>query len=167
MLSNVLDHLAGILSSSRDEGGAKLARQKLQESFSYPSLTSLLPWREFDEKSDLFINTRSVGFIMEVAPLAGANQQVVQALDDLLRKKLPRKTPINKAFACSGRTAQNFKIAPAARAPDCAVSYNTQNIHWSQSVLSHPAPFRQDPRRPETRLPPLTSPGRPAGPELQ
>jgi conjugal transfer ATP-binding protein TraC len=64
MLSNVIEHLTGILSSSRDEGGAKAARQKLEETFSYPSITSLLPYREYDEKSDLFINSRSVGFIM-------------------------------------------------------------------------------------------------------
>lgn len=110
MLSNVIDHLAGILSSSRDEGGAKVARQKLEENFSYPSLTSLLPYREYDEKSDLFINSRSVGFIMEVAPLAGANHQVVQALDDLLRKKLPRKTPVTVlmvASKCVGDMLEN------------------------------------------------------------
>lgn len=110
MINNVLDHLTGIFSSSRDEGGARMARQRLQESFSYPSMTSLLPWREFDEKSELFINTRSVGFIMEVAPLAGANQQVVQALDDLLRKKLPRKTPVTVlmvASKCVGDMLEN------------------------------------------------------------
>lgn len=110
MLSNVIDHLTGIFSSSQDEGGARMARQRLQESFSYPSLTSLLPWREFDEKSELFINSRSVGFILEVAPLAGANQQVVQALDDLLRKKLPRKTPVTVlmvASKCVGDMLEN------------------------------------------------------------
>ena len=110
MINNVIDHLTGIFSSSRDEGGAKQARQRLQESFSYPSLTTLLPWREFDEKSELFINSRSVGFIMEVAPLAGANQQVVQALDDLLRKKLPRKTPVTVlmvASKCVGDMLEN------------------------------------------------------------
>jgi conjugal transfer ATP-binding protein TraC len=37
---------------------------------------------------------------MEVAP-AGANQQVVQALDDLLRKKLPRKTPVTVLMVAS------------------------------------------------------------------
>ncbi|MFP3338762.1 TraC family protein, partial [Micrococcus sp. SIMBA_131] len=94
MLAKVLDHLTGIMDSSRYEGGASSARKMLKNSMSHPSLTSLLPWREFDEKTELFINSRSVGFILELAPLAGANQQVVQALDDLLRKKLPRKTPV-------------------------------------------------------------------------
>lgn len=110
MLNNVIDHLNGILNSSRDEGGAKSASKILQENFSYPSITSLLPYREYDEKSDLFINNRSVGFIMEVAPLAGANQQVVQALDDLLRKKLPRKMPVTVlmvASKCVGDMLEN------------------------------------------------------------
>ncbi|WP_028715656.1 type IV secretion system protein TraC [Pantoea ananatis] len=101
MLAKVLDHLTGILDSSRYEGGASSARKMLKDSMNHPSITSLLPWREFDDKTDLFINTRSVGFILEVAPLAGANQQVVQALDDLLRKKLPRKTPVTVLMVAS------------------------------------------------------------------
>ncbi|MCT6592986.1 type IV secretion system protein TraC [Pantoea dispersa] len=101
MLSNVLEHLAGIFSSSRDEGGTKDAAALLRQSFSYPSLSGLLPWRAYDETRELYVNSRSVGFILEVAPLTGANQQVVQALDDLLRKKLPRKTPVTVLMVAS------------------------------------------------------------------
>jgi conjugal transfer ATP-binding protein TraC len=70
MLSNVIEHLTGISAAVAMRVAPK-PRQKLEENFSYPSITSLLPYREYDEKSDLFINSRSVGFIMEVAPRRG------------------------------------------------------------------------------------------------
>lgn len=101
MISSVIDQLANIFAGSKDEGGAKSAAEMLKQHLSYPSITSLLPYRQYDENSDMFINKGSVGFIMEVAPLAGANQQVVQALDDLLRKKMPRKTPISVIMVAS------------------------------------------------------------------
>jgi len=99
--NSLINQLAGIFAGSKSEGGAKSAASMLRQSFSYPSISSLLPYRMYDEKTDLFINNRSVGFIMEVAPLAGANQQVVQALDDLIRKKMPRKTPISVLLVAS------------------------------------------------------------------
>ena len=101
MSDSWLDQLANIFAGSKEEGGAKTAADMLQQSLSYPSITSLLPYRMYDEKTELFINSRSIGFIMEVAPLAGANQQVVQALDDLLRKKMPRKTPVTVLMVAS------------------------------------------------------------------
>lgn len=148
MLSNVIDHLNGIFSSSRDEGGARMARQRLQESFSYPSLTSLMPWREFDERSDLFINTRSVGFMLEIAPLAGANQQVVQALDDLLRKKLPRKTPVTVlmvASKCVGDMLENGLSRDMWKG-DMAPRLNAiTKAFWERSALKGLANAREYP----------------------
>jgi conjugal transfer ATP-binding protein TraC len=101
MIGTVIDQLANIFAGSKDEGGAKSASEMLQQHLQYPSITSLLPYRQYDESTDMFVNKGSVGFIMEVAPLAGANQQVVQALDDLLRKKMPRKTPISVIMVAS------------------------------------------------------------------
>ncbi len=101
MLNNVIDQLAGILSSGRGEGGAKEAAAMLRQNFNYPSLSGLFPWRAYDDTTELYVNSRSIGFVMEVAPLAGANQQVVQALDDLLRKTLPRKTPVTVLMVAS------------------------------------------------------------------
>ena len=67
MSDSWLDQLANIFAGSKDEGGAKTAADMLQQSLSYPSITSLLPYRMYDEKTELFINSRSIGFIMEVA----------------------------------------------------------------------------------------------------
>jgi len=101
MIESLLNQLSGLLTGSKHEGSAKIAESMLRQNFSYPSLTSLLPWRMYDDKTELYINSHSLGFIMEVSPLAGANKEVVQGLDDLLRKKLPRKIPVTVLMVAS------------------------------------------------------------------
>ncbi|WNJ82275.1 type IV secretion system protein TraC (plasmid) [Cedecea neteri] len=148
MLNNILDHLVGIAKSSHDEGGAKLAQQMLKDNFNYPSITSMLPWREYDEKTDLFINQRSVGFILEVAPLAGANQQVVQALDDLLRKKLPRKTPVTVlmvASKCVGDMLEHGLSRDMWKGPMSDRLNAITKAYWERSALKGLANNREYP----------------------
>lgn len=101
MIESLLNQLSGLLTGSKHEGGAKAAASMLRNHFSYPKLTGLLPWRMYDDKTELYINSHSLGFIMEVSPLAGANKEVVQGLDDLLRKKMPRKTPVTVLMVAS------------------------------------------------------------------
>ncbi|MDV5667744.1 type IV secretion system protein TraC, partial [Leclercia adecarboxylata] len=60
-----------------------------------------LPYRYYDEANELFVNAGTAGFILEAAPLPGANEQVIAALDDMLRKKLPRKTPVSVILLAS------------------------------------------------------------------
>lgn len=100
-MSGFLDGLMSLIRGSQYPDGAAAARNNLQQSWDYPSLTSALPWRYYDEVTDLFINNSTAGFIMEAAPLPGANQQVIAALDDMLRKKLPRKTPVTVIMTAS------------------------------------------------------------------
>ena len=100
-MSSVLDSVLGLLGSRSDKDGARTAKANLEQTWDYPSLTSALPWRYYDDASDLFINTGTAGFILEAAPLPGANEQVIAALDDMLRKKLPRKTPVTVILTAS------------------------------------------------------------------
>lgn len=101
MSQNFLDSVLGLLGSSREPDGARTAKANLQQTWDYPSLTAALPWRYYDDVNDLFINEGSAGFILEAAPLPGANEQVVAALDDMLRKKLPRKIPLTVILTAS------------------------------------------------------------------
>ncbi|WP_455865484.1 type IV secretion system protein TraC [Pantoea agglomerans] len=148
MSDSWIDQLAGIFAGSKDEGGAKAAGDMLRQSFSYPSLTSLLPYRMYDDKTELYINSRSIGFVMEVAPLAGANQQVVQALDDLLRKKLPRKTPVTVlmvASKCVGEMLDNG-LSNAMWKGDMAPRLNAiTKAYWERASLKGLANQREYP----------------------
>ncbi|MEQ9883222.1 type IV secretion system protein TraC [Pectobacterium brasiliense] len=101
MSKNVLDSLISLINRSGDTDGSKMAKQNLQQTWDYPSLAAALPWRYYDDVNDLFINTGTVGFVLEAATLPGANEQVIAALDDMLRKKLPRKVPFSVVLTAS------------------------------------------------------------------
>ncbi|WP_317471988.1 TraC family protein, partial [Cronobacter sakazakii] len=101
MSQNFLDSVLGLVGRTREPDGTRTAKANLQQTWDYPSLTAALPWRYYDDVNDLFINEGSAGFILEAAPLPGANEQVVAALDDMLRKKLPRKIPLTVILTAS------------------------------------------------------------------
>ena len=98
---NVVDSLMDLVRSRKQEDGVAVARANLQQTWSYPSLVAALPYRYYDEANELFVNAGTAGFILEAAPLPGANEQVIAALDDMLRKKLPRKTPVSVILLAS------------------------------------------------------------------
>lgn len=70
------------------------ANQILRD-LSFPQLSCILPYRDYDAESGLFINANSVGFMLEALPLIGANEQIALSLDNLLRTKLPRMIPLS------------------------------------------------------------------------
>ena len=101
MSETIMNTLMGLLGKVREKDGSHVARQNLQQTYDYPSLSSALPYRFYDETNDMFINTGTVGFILEAAPLPGANEQVIAALDDMLRKKIPRQVPLTVLLVAS------------------------------------------------------------------
>ena len=60
-----LDMLFG--ESARPEGDRPL--------LGAPMLSNWLPYRSYDAKSGLFINTESLGFVLELAPMMGADER--------------------------------------------------------------------------------------------
>ena len=47
-------------------------------------LHALLPWRAFDERSELYVNAGSVGFVVELPPFAGIDGETLGALSSTL-----------------------------------------------------------------------------------
>lgn len=108
-MSDFLGSILGLLESRKQHDGAASAKAHLQQTWDYPSLIASLPYRYYDDVNNLFINSGSIGFIMEAAPLPGANEQIVAALDDMLRKKLPRKTPVTVIMVASKCVGERIK----------------------------------------------------------
>lgn len=54
----------------------------------YPSFTDLLPYQYYDEDSQLFFNECNAGLLYRIIPLTGANEQIAEQLDQLLRTKV-------------------------------------------------------------------------------
>lgn len=100
-MADVLDTLTRLLGSLKEKDGAKDANDMLRQNWNYPSLASTLPYRYFDDENGLFINANTTGFILELAPLIGANNQVITSLDEMIRKKLPRKVPLTVMMVAS------------------------------------------------------------------
>ncbi|WP_334472481.1 type IV secretion system protein TraC [Arsenophonus sp. PmNCSU2021_1] len=67
---------------------------KKLESMDYPHLRDLLPYRDYDGDHQLFINQNSLGFLLEAQPLIGANEKLVESLEELVKNNLPRDIPL-------------------------------------------------------------------------
>ncbi len=74
--------------------GAPQADAVLTE-MDYPSLLSMLPYRHFDPETGMFINSTTVGFVLECTPLIGANESIVDALDNFCAISFPVKAPLS------------------------------------------------------------------------
>lgn len=90
---SIADTVNRLISGFRTPDGASSANKVLGE-MQFPQISSLLPYRDYDKDSGLFINNKSVGFLLEAQPLIGANEHIVQVMEDLIKSKVPRNTPI-------------------------------------------------------------------------
>ena len=66
-------------------------------------LSSLLPYETYDPEHEIFINKRSLGFMLEVAPLTGATEANVQILGSLLTDVLPVTADLQCLFWASDK----------------------------------------------------------------
>ena len=147
-MSEFLDSLVSLLQKGGEKDGAATARANLQQAWDYPSLTAALPWRYYDDTNDLFINNSTAGFILDAAPLPGANEQVVAALDDMLRKKLPRKTPVTVimvASKCVGERIARGVSTDMWKGPLASHLNSITRAFWEKSSLEGMANRREYP----------------------
>jgi conjugal transfer ATP-binding protein TraC len=64
-------------------GGKNFSQQNKKPQFNYEQIASLLPYQWFDEKSQIFVNQNSIGFILEGNPIVGANDGVIESLSSI------------------------------------------------------------------------------------
>ncbi|MBL0881690.1 TraC family protein, partial [Serratia ureilytica] len=102
-LIDKVTHTANSLLSALKMPDEAAAANKVLGDMNFPQLSSVLPYRDYDEESGLFINAGSIGFVLEALPLAGANEQVVLTLESLLRTKLPRGIALSVHLMASKR----------------------------------------------------------------
>lgn len=60
----------------------------------HPKLHSLLPYRLYDATQDLYVNEHSYGFMLEVTPLCGADEKIVNILTGMLTDGVPEGVSI-------------------------------------------------------------------------
>lgn len=77
--------------------GVKVRKSKntlLDDQAHYTSLSSLLPYEVYDSETGIFINKKSQGFILEGAPLLGANEEIANILTSIFTDILPAQSDI-------------------------------------------------------------------------
>ena len=73
------------------------------------ALHSLLPWRAFDESSELYVNAESVGFVLELPPFAGIDAETLGALAGTLADAAPERCTIQAIHWASPRFGAAFR----------------------------------------------------------
>ena len=67
------------------------------------ALHALLPWRAFDESSELYVNAGSAGFVVELPPFAGIDAETLGALAGTLADAAPERCTIQVIHWASPR----------------------------------------------------------------
>ena len=67
------------------------------------ALHALLPWRAFDESSELYVNASSTGFVIEIPPFAGIDEEVLGALSGTLADAAPERCTVQVIHWASPR----------------------------------------------------------------
>ena len=82
------------------------------------ALHALLPWRAFDESSELYVNAGSTGFVIEIPPFAGIDEEVLGALSGTLADAAPERCTVQAIHWASPRFGQALEAwaEPRARA---------------------------------------------------
>jgi conjugal transfer ATP-binding protein TraC len=61
---------------------------------SFYKLSDFLPYRSFEEETQLFINQDSLGFVVETAPLVGASEEMQKEISNLFQQLLPEESAL-------------------------------------------------------------------------
>jgi hypothetical protein len=88
-------------------------------SMNFPQFSRILPYKDYDSATGLFINNKTVGFMFEARPLPGADKDIVATLEHLLRSKLPvvyRSVFISSPVSWSGMISTTVCVSSAGAA---------------------------------------------------
>ena len=121
-LEKITDTVNSMLSALKMPDESTAANQILAN-MKFPQFSRLLPYRDYDEETGLFMNATTMGFVLEALPLVGANVQVVESLENLLRTKMPRGIPLSIHLMSSKQVGEG-------------IEYGLREFSWSGEQAS-------------------------------
>lgn len=116
-LEKITNTVNSMLSALKMPDESSAANQILAE-MNFPQFSRLLPYHDYDEETGLFMNATTMGFILEAQPLVGANVQIVESLENLLRTKMPRGIPLSIHLMSSKQVGEK-------------IDYGLREFSWS------------------------------------
>ena len=66
-------------------------------------MNAVLPWRAYDEAAELYVNAGSVGFVIEIPPFAGIDEETLGALSGTLADAAPERCTVQVVHWASPR----------------------------------------------------------------
>lgn len=107
---------------------------KLRELMENTPLSSLLPYEYYDAESGVFVNSTTHGFVLEAAPLVGANPQIVRVLNGLFAQNFPKRTGIQFMLWGSPNVQPILSDWAAARQGEHLHAVDGQHERRSQTI---------------------------------
>ncbi|TNH04043.1 type IV secretion system protein TraC [Testudinibacter sp. TR-2022] len=109
----------------------------------YPHLSDLVPSRFYDNDNQLFVNRKSVGFILEAQPLIGANESLVEGLERILQGNLPRTHSLQIIMLGSQAVKESLEFGlkdfswKGYRADDCNQLTHSFYLNGAENTLQN------------------------------
>ena len=82
-----------------------LGQQDIQALLSHTTLSSLLPYRRYDQETSLFYNERSTSFMLSLIPAIGVSQEMIDILHNVLTDVLPDHSDVQFLMVASDKVS--------------------------------------------------------------
>jgi conjugal transfer ATP-binding protein TraC len=124
--THITEKVARVLGEKREWGvnSSSLNEELICDTFTLHPLFSLLPYEAYDEKNALFVNKKSIGFVLESSILTGATEETENILASLLTDILPSYADLQVLLWAS------HKIGPVLDHFEAARSGQGEIFEW-------------------------------------
>jgi len=114
-LGHKIAHLIGDDALHMFDKKKPINHKEVTSLFDHHFLSRLLPYETFDTETSLFINKKSIGFILETTPLLGSSEEVENILASVVTDILPANVDMQFLLWASPKIAPMLDAFEAAR----------------------------------------------------
>lgn len=88
-LSDMGEKIAKFSGDYTPKGVNKTHKKEIKNLFDHHMISTLLPYESYDEASALFVNKKSMGFVLEASTLIGSSEEIENILSSTITDTLP------------------------------------------------------------------------------
>lgn len=132
----------------KEFGESKQTRARedfIENLFTVPHLTSLLPYATYDDEKDLYYNEDSIGFVIETEPLTGASSETQTHIQNFFNTVMPTESALQIMLYADPRIGDfmdNYKSKRKEASPILREMVDKRSqFYESLCYESHMSPF--------------------------